>query len=161
MILIVFCAFCSQGSAKSFVSPQLPYSGRRRTGDPAVPGGREPHRLVERGKNHGFPSFLQFQRVEGGCQLWVPALPPKLGTWLRAESTKPASDQGLPVFNTVTAVTCRFCTALEKWKCSAQVKPWHDVDIVDSNNVTWGCCSVYYFYFNPFCMWWTFPLQLY
>lgn len=50
MILIVSCAFCSQGSAKSFVSPQLPYSGRRRTGDPAVPGGREPHRLVKRGK---------------------------------------------------------------------------------------------------------------
>lgn len=53
MILTVFCSFCSQGSAKSFVSPQLPYSGRRWTGDPAVSSGREPHRLVKRGKKRG------------------------------------------------------------------------------------------------------------
>jgi len=91
MILTLFCSIFSQGSAKSFVSPQLPYSGRRWTDDPAVPDGREPHRLVKRVKKHGFPSFLQLRRAEGGCQWQVAALSPKLGMLLRAESTKPSS----------------------------------------------------------------------
>lgn len=123
MVLTVFCSFCSQGSVKSFIFPQLPYSGRGWTWDPEVPGGREPYRLVKRDENHGL--FLQLQRAERGCQSWVPALPPKLGMRFRAESTKPALYQGLPVFSITTAgVFWMHSLGENKVQCSSEAMTW-------------------------------------
>lgn len=141
---------------KSFVSPQLPYWGKRWPGDPAVSAGREPHRLVKRGKIHGFPSFLKLQRMEGGrASVLSFCSVSKVGMWLRAESTKAASDQNLPAFSRAPAmVLCPLHSLGEHLG-----KPWRGVDIADSNSGIWGPCL--FSYFNPSCLWWTFPLVLY
>lgn len=84
--------------SEALVSPQLPSPGEGWTGDSAVPGGRESHRLVKRGKTQGFLSLLQLQRMEGGGCLSVMSLGsvPKAGMWLRAESITAGSAPGLP-----------------------------------------------------------------
>lgn len=73
----IFCLFFAPKAQWSLFSPQLPCSGEGWTGEPAVPGGRKSHRLVKRGKNHGFLSLLQLQRMQGGeCLSWVSILFP-------------------------------------------------------------------------------------
>lgn len=133
---------------KPFVSPQLPSPGEGWTGDSAVPGGREPHRLVKRGKIHGFMSLLQLQSMEGGGCLSVMSLSsvPKAGMWLRAESITAGSAPGLPAFSTALAVVCVLCTAWGSMKGNQDVM-W---TLLTLNSVIWGLCS--FSYFNPSCL---------